>query len=442
MGLFDGKVAIVTGAGRGIGREEALLLAREGAAVVVNDLGGEATGEGADSRPAQQVVDEIVAAGGTAAANYDDCSSWAGAEAMVNQAVETFGGLDVLVNNAGILRDKMSFNMTEEEWDAVIKVHLKGHFAPSKFAASYWRAKSKETGEPVNAKIVNTSSESGLYGNAGQANYAAAKAGIASMTIVLARELSRFGVRVNAIAPVGAHPPHRGARGRHARRRPTASSTRCTRRTRPPVSASWPPTCPTASRARCSRCRAGTRRSCRVGARSARSTATRPGRSSRSPRSATRCSRRPTPASRPSTWESSDPPMQLSFGPETEAFRDELIAFLDEHAPTEARHGFDYADANEDPDGDIVPEWSRRWQATLFDHGWMIPGYPPELGGRNATPLQTLVYLEEMARRRIPRSMHFPGTRSSRPACSSSATRSRSSWCPRRSAATPSGASG
>jgi NAD(P)-dependent dehydrogenase (short-subunit alcohol dehydrogenase family) len=169
---------------------------------VVNDLGGARSGEGSDAGPAQEVVDEIIASGGKAAANTDDISTWAGGEAVVNQAIETFGGLDVLVNNAGILRDKMSFNMTEDEWDSVIKVHLKGHFAPSRFAAAYWRQKSKDTGESVNAKIVNTSSESGLYGNAGQANYAAAKAGIASMTIVLARELSRFGVRVNAIAPV------------------------------------------------------------------------------------------------------------------------------------------------------------------------------------------------------------------------------------------------
>jgi len=202
MGLFDGKVAIVTGAGRGIGREEALLLAREGASVVVNDLGGARTGEGSDVGPAQQVVDEIVAAGGQAVANTNDCSSWSGAEEMVNQAIEAFGSLDVLVNNAGILRDKMSFNMTEEEFDSVVKVHLKGHFAPARFAAAYWRQKSKDTGESVNAKIVNTASESGLYANAGQANYAAAKAGIASMTIVLARELERFGVRVNCIAPV------------------------------------------------------------------------------------------------------------------------------------------------------------------------------------------------------------------------------------------------
>jgi NAD(P)-dependent dehydrogenase (short-subunit alcohol dehydrogenase family) len=204
MGIFDGKVAIVTGSGRGIGRSEVLLLASEGAKVVVNDLGGSGAGEGADQTPAQQVVDEIVAAGGEAVANYDDCASWTGAEAMVQQAVDTFGGLDVLICNAGILRDKMSFNMTEEEFDSVIRVHLKGHFAPIRFAAAYWRAKAKETGESVNAAVVTTSSESGLYGNAGQANYAAAKGGIASMTITLARELDRIGVRVNSLAPVAA----------------------------------------------------------------------------------------------------------------------------------------------------------------------------------------------------------------------------------------------
>jgi NAD(P)-dependent dehydrogenase (short-subunit alcohol dehydrogenase family) len=201
MGLFDGKVAIVTGAGRGIGRAHALMLASEGAAVVVNDLGGDIIGEGADISPAQQVVDEITAAGGRAIVNGASVSSWKGAEEMIQQAVDTYGGLDVLVNNAGILRDKMSFNMDEAEWDAVIDVHLKGHFAPSKFAASYWRSKSKATSEPVNGKIVNTASESGLYGNAGQANYAAAKAGIAALTIVMARELERIGVRVNAVTP-------------------------------------------------------------------------------------------------------------------------------------------------------------------------------------------------------------------------------------------------
>jgi NAD(P)-dependent dehydrogenase (short-subunit alcohol dehydrogenase family) len=204
MGLFDGKVAIVTGSGRGIGRSEAVLLAGEGAKVVVNDLGGSGAGEGSDQTPAQQVVEEIKAAGGDAVANYDDCSSWTGAEGMVKQAIDTFGGLDVLICNAGILRDKMSFNMSEAEWDSVIQVHLKGHFAPSHFAGAYWREKAKSTGSPANGAIVMTSSESGLYGNAGQANYAAAKAGIASLAIVLARELERSGVRVNAIAPVAA----------------------------------------------------------------------------------------------------------------------------------------------------------------------------------------------------------------------------------------------
>ena len=202
MGLFDGKVAIVTGAGRGIGREEALLLAAEGASVVVNDLGGGAAGEGSDAGPAQQVVDEIEAAGGKGAANTDSVGDWDGAAALIDQAVSTFGRLDVLVNNAGILRDKMSFNMEEADWDAVINVHLKGHFCTSRFAAAHWRKVSKEQGGPVNGVIVNTASESGLYGNAGQVNYASAKAGIAAMTIVMARELERVGVRVNAICPV------------------------------------------------------------------------------------------------------------------------------------------------------------------------------------------------------------------------------------------------
>ncbi|MDQ1518981.1 MAG: hypothetical protein QOI55_54 [Actinomycetota bacterium] len=191
MGALDGKIAIVTGAGRGIGRGEALLLAHEGARVVVNDLGAEA----------QEVADEIVAAGGEAVANNDDVASWEGAERLVNLAIDTWGRLDVLVNNAGILRDAMSFNMTEAEWDSVINVHLKGHFAPCHFAAKHWRDRAKGGDDNVTGRIVNTASESGLFGNAGQSNYSAAKAGIASMTIVLARELSKYGVTANCIAP-------------------------------------------------------------------------------------------------------------------------------------------------------------------------------------------------------------------------------------------------
>ena len=200
MGLLDGKVAIVTGAGRGIGREEALLLASEGATVVVNDVGASLAGEGGDVHPAQEVVDPSPPPGATAVVNGDDISTWAGAKNVVDQAVDTYGSLDILVNNAGILRDKMSFNMDESDWDDVIRVHLKGHFAPSHFAAVYWRNKAKG-GEPTSGRIINTSSEAGLYGNAGQANYSAAKAGIASMTWVLARELDRYGVTANAIAP-------------------------------------------------------------------------------------------------------------------------------------------------------------------------------------------------------------------------------------------------
>jgi len=200
MGMLDGKVAIITGAGRGIGREEALLFAAEGAKVIVNDVGAARTGEGADVHPAQQTVDDITAAGGTAALNSDDVSSWAGAERLVNQAIDTWGQLDILVNNAGILRDKMSFNMDESDWDDVIRVHLKGHFACSHFAAVHWRNRSK-AGEEVHGRIVNTASEAGLFGNAGQANYGAAKAGIAAMTIILGRELERYGVTVNAISP-------------------------------------------------------------------------------------------------------------------------------------------------------------------------------------------------------------------------------------------------
>ena len=202
MGALDGKVAIVTGAGRGIGRGEALLLAAEGARVVVNDLGGEWDGTGSDNRPAQQVVDEIKAAGGEAVANYDNVADWAGAERLVRQAIDTFGTLDVLVNNAGILRDRMLFNMSEAEWDAVITVHLKGHAAPTHHACGYWREKAKasESGT-VNASIVCTSSTSGLLGNAGQSNYGAAKAGIAAFAQIISMEMARYGVRCNAIAP-------------------------------------------------------------------------------------------------------------------------------------------------------------------------------------------------------------------------------------------------
>ena len=200
MGMLDGKVAIITGAGRGIGREEALLMAAEGAKVIVNDVGASRAGEGADVHPAEQTVQDIKSAGGEAALNTDDVSSWAGAQALVAQAVDTWGKLDILVNNAGILRDKMSFNMEESDWDDVIRVHLKGHFAMSHHAAVHWRNRSK-AGEDVSARIINTASEAGLFGNAGQANYGAAKAGIAAMTIILGRELSRYGVTVNAISP-------------------------------------------------------------------------------------------------------------------------------------------------------------------------------------------------------------------------------------------------
>lgn len=201
MGMLEGKVAIVTGAGRGIGRGEAIELAREGAAVVVNDLGGEWDGSGADTRPAQQVVDEIVAEGGKAAANYDDVADWAGSKALIDQAVESFGSLDVLVCNAGILRDRMIFNMEESDWDAVIRVHLKGHFAPTRHACAYWRERSKTTGQPANGRIIGTSSTSGLLGNVGQTNYGAAKAGIAAFMQIVSMEMSRFGVTANAIAP-------------------------------------------------------------------------------------------------------------------------------------------------------------------------------------------------------------------------------------------------
>jgi len=199
--LCEGRVAIVTGAGRGIGREHALSLARHGALVVVNDLGAGVDGSGEDASPAQQVVAEIEAAGGRAITNGDDISSFDGAERLVRAAVETFGDLHVVVNNAGILRDRMMANMTEAEWDAVIKVHLKGTFAPAHFAAAYWRDRSK-AGQPVDGRIINTTSVSGIYGNIGQSNYGAAKAGIAAFTVIGALELARYGVTVNAVAPV------------------------------------------------------------------------------------------------------------------------------------------------------------------------------------------------------------------------------------------------
>jgi NAD(P)-dependent dehydrogenase (short-subunit alcohol dehydrogenase family) len=200
MGALDGRVAIITGAGRGIGREHALLFASEGAKVVVNDLGGAIDGSGDDRSPAEQVVDEIKAMGGEAVANGDNVADWEGGKRLVESAVEAFGALHILVNNAGILRDRVLINMTEDEWDSVIHVHLKGHFVPTRHAAAYWRELSKE-GKEVKAAVINTSSTSGLLGNPGQTNYGAAKAGIAAFTVIAAQELSRYGVRVNAIAP-------------------------------------------------------------------------------------------------------------------------------------------------------------------------------------------------------------------------------------------------
>jgi NAD(P)-dependent dehydrogenase (short-subunit alcohol dehydrogenase family) len=199
--LCKGRVAIVTGGGRGLGREYALMLAEQGAKVVVNDLGGSAAGEGVDITPARQVVKEIRDSGGEAIANGNDVSDWTGAKAMIDEAVSTFGRLDVLINNAGILRDRMMVNMTEAEWDNVIKVHLKGTFAPSHHAAQYWRQESKKQGAPVSARLINTSSASGLFGNVGQTNYGAAKAGIAAFTVISAMELKQYGITVNAIAP-------------------------------------------------------------------------------------------------------------------------------------------------------------------------------------------------------------------------------------------------
>jgi NAD(P)-dependent dehydrogenase (short-subunit alcohol dehydrogenase family) len=200
MGALDGRVAIITGAARGLGREHALLFAQEGAKVVVNDLGGDMHGEGGDPSAAMTVVDEIKAMGGDAVVNGANVADWDGARELVQQAIDTYGDLHVLVNNAGILRDRVVVNMTEQEWDAVIAVHLKGHFAPTHFAAGYWREQTK-AGKDVKASIIHTSSTSGIFANPGQANYGAAKSGIATLSQICAKELVRYGVRSNAICP-------------------------------------------------------------------------------------------------------------------------------------------------------------------------------------------------------------------------------------------------
>ncbi len=200
MGMMDGKVVLVTGAGRGLGRAHAIMLAKHGANVVVNDLGSSAAGEGSDDTPAQEVVAEIEKLGAKAVINTSDVSDWNAAKQMVDQAIDTFGDLHVVINNAGILRDRMMVNMSEDEWDAVVKVHLKGTFAPMHHAANFWRAQEK-AGKKADRSIINTTSHAALFANIGQTNYAAAKAGIATMTIVAARELSRYGVRLNALAP-------------------------------------------------------------------------------------------------------------------------------------------------------------------------------------------------------------------------------------------------
>jgi NAD(P)-dependent dehydrogenase (short-subunit alcohol dehydrogenase family) len=199
--LCEGRVAIVTGAGRGLGRQHALLLAAHGARVIVNDIGAEMDGTGNSASPADEVVARIRQGGGEAITDGNDVSDWRGAKALIDAAVKAFGRLDVVVNNAGNLRDRMLTNMEEAEWDAVIRVHLKGTFAPSRHAAAYWRDESKRIGGPAKGRIINTTSTSGIYGNVGQTNYGAAKAGIAAFTIIAARELARYGVTVNAISP-------------------------------------------------------------------------------------------------------------------------------------------------------------------------------------------------------------------------------------------------
>jgi NAD(P)-dependent dehydrogenase (short-subunit alcohol dehydrogenase family) len=200
MTSLDGRVAIITGAGRGIGREHALFFAAEGARIVVNDLGGSNDGAGEDQTPAEEVVAEIKALGGEAIVNTDNVADWEGAQRLVNSAIEAFGDLDILVNNAGILRDRVIVNMTEDEWDAVIAVHLKGHFAPSRWAAAYWREEHK-AGRGKRRNLVHTSSTSGLFSNPGQANYGAAKTGIATFSQIAAKELTRYDVVSNCIAP-------------------------------------------------------------------------------------------------------------------------------------------------------------------------------------------------------------------------------------------------
>src|ERR1035438_8550885 len=199
-GICDGRVVIITGAGRGIGRGHAIEFARQGAKVVVNDLGAEVDGSGSSAGPAGEVVEEIRGMGGEAVANGDDVSDYEGAGRLIQAAIDHFGTIDVLVNNAGILRDRMLVNMTIDEWDAVIRVHLRGTFAPTRHAVEYWRNRTK-AGETNDARVINTTSPSGIYGNVGQTNYGAAKAGIASMTVIAAMELGRYGVTVNAIAP-------------------------------------------------------------------------------------------------------------------------------------------------------------------------------------------------------------------------------------------------